>query len=245
MTEIELIVGGVLASSVGLLFFLRHLRSAKKIKSTSQEEPVAILEDEPFELEPESKKTVQDVKSEKIEVIVKEEVKIQTTVPTPKIEETEKELEINKQLPQDSMLRRHYLTHLEMMLELIYPPYPTDSALKRHYQTMITAKIEDCLNDKHKMVGVIFNYEAVKAVLKKKLAIVKLIEDVKPKQQEHPQSDRAIIPEDSVQRRHYLTNARSIIESNHTPSPTDSTLKRHYNTLIDTEVEQYLLNITV
>ncbi len=243
MTEIKQILCNVLTFLKEQVLFLKSLRSIKTTEElTSKEESVAILEDEPLELE--SKTKVQNVEPEKIKVVVKEaEVVKEVEIPTANIEN---ELKINKHLPQDSMLKRHYLTHLKMMLELIYAPYPTDSALIRHYQTMIAAKIEDCLNNKDKMAFITLNYEIIKTKLKKKSLKVVDIAEIKPQQQVVAQGNKVIfLPEDSVQRRHYLTNVRSIIESNHTLCPTDSTLKRHYETLINTEIEQYLLDIAV
>jgi len=62
-------------------------------------------------------------------------------------------------LPQDSILRRHYFTHLCTMTEALAPPRPTDSILCRHYDTMIVAKIAQCLNDKNAMEQLICDYE--------------------------------------------------------------------------------------
>ncbi len=234
MIETGLILGGFLISLVGFVFFLRHLEITKKAKLTIQEEESCALESEPIA-------TVKDVKAKETQVIAKKEVEVNVITPSSKIE---KDLEINEYFPQDSMLRRHYLTHLEMMLELIYTPRPTDSTLKRHYQTMIAARIEDCLNNKNKMELMTFNYEVIKAKLINKPAIIKVITAVKPQQQKISQSFKAILPEEGVQRRHYLTNIRAIVESNYPPCPTESALKRHYKTMINSEIEQYLLTTT-
>lgn len=66
-------------------------------------------------------------------------------------------------LPQDSILRRHYFTHLCTMLETLVPPRPTESVLCRHYDTMIVAKIYQCLNDKKAMEQLICDYESLSA----------------------------------------------------------------------------------
>lgn len=57
-------------------------------------------------------------------------------------------------------------------------------------------------------------------------------------QKKHP------VPQDSMLKRHYLTQVHTLIEARHTACPADSTLKRHYQTMIDTEVEDYLTQIT-
>lgn len=62
-------------------------------------------------------------------------------------------------LPQDSILKRHYLTHLSTMIEAIAPPRPTDSVLCRHYDAMIVAEIDQCLNNKKAMEQLIHAYE--------------------------------------------------------------------------------------
>jgi hypothetical protein len=43
-------------------------------------------------------------------------------------------------LPQDSVLRRHYLTHLRHMIETVAMPSPTDSVLRRHHEHLILKK---------------------------------------------------------------------------------------------------------
>jgi hypothetical protein len=44
-------------------------------------------------------------------------------------------------LPQDSMLRRHAITHLYAIVESNMPLRPTDSVLRRHYDTMINHEL--------------------------------------------------------------------------------------------------------
>lgn len=71
--------------------------------------------------------------------------------------------ENNSVLPQDSILKRHYLTHLCSMVEALAPPRPTESVLCRHYDMMIAAKIVQCLNDKKATEQLIFDYEKIGA----------------------------------------------------------------------------------
>jgi hypothetical protein len=66
-------------------------------------------------------------------------------------------------LPQDSILKRHYFTHLCAMLEALVPPRPTDSVLCRHYDSMIVTKIAQCLNDKKTTEQLIYEYEQLSA----------------------------------------------------------------------------------
>jgi hypothetical protein len=45
-------------------------------------------------------------------------------------------------IPEDSVLRRHYITQLRNEIELELFPRPTDSCLQRHYDSMVAAKLE-------------------------------------------------------------------------------------------------------
>lgn len=65
----------------------------------------------------------------------------------------------NSLLPQDSILKRHYLTHVCSMIEPLAPPRPTESVLRRHYDVMIIAKVIQCLNDKKTMEQLIDDYQ--------------------------------------------------------------------------------------
>jgi len=52
--------------------------------------------------------------------------------------------------------------------------------------------------------------------------------------------DKIIIPEDSALRRHFLSNLQAEIETEFSPRPTCSMLKRHHDALISAEVEKRL-----
>jgi hypothetical protein len=41
------------------------------------------------------------------------------------------------QIPEDSVLKRHYFSQLESERQSITNPYPTDSTLRRHYESHI------------------------------------------------------------------------------------------------------------
>ncbi|WP_446808542.1 hypothetical protein ACH50O_14790 [Methylomonas sp. 2BW1-5-20] len=45
-------------------------------------------------------------------------------------------------LPEDSILKRHFLTQLQSEIEATLFPRPTDSMLQRHYDSMVAAKVE-------------------------------------------------------------------------------------------------------
>ncbi|MBD9362183.1 hypothetical protein [Methylomonas fluvii] len=48
-------------------------------------------------------------------------------------------------LPEDSVLKRHFLTQLQSEIEATLFPRPTDSMLQRHYDALVAAKLENRL----------------------------------------------------------------------------------------------------
>ena len=46
-------------------------------------------------------------------------------------------------LPEDSVLRRHFITQLRSEIELELFPRPTDATLQRHYDALVAAKLEN------------------------------------------------------------------------------------------------------
>lgn len=48
----------------------------------------------------------------------------------------------NPALPQDSVLRRHFLAQLRAEVEASISPAPTDSVLRRHYQALVVAEMD-------------------------------------------------------------------------------------------------------
>jgi len=148
-------------------------------------------------------------------------------------------------LPQDSMLRRHYLTHLRAMIESLKTPHPTDASLGRHYDSIITAEMEQCLSEQGAIEQLICDYENHKRTLAQQIQEPKTIAEPLFKAeitredsvaaQENPK-----LPEDSMLRRHFITNLYAIVESNMPPCPTDSVLRRHYDTMVNAEVKKLL-----
>jgi hypothetical protein len=53
----------------------------------------------------------------------------------------------------------------------------------------------------------------------------------------------SLLPEDSVLRRHFITQLRSEIELELFPRPTDATLQRHYDALVETKLENRLTRL--
>lgn len=50
-------------------------------------------------------------------------------------------------IPEDSTLRRHFMTQLRAEIENKHAPRPTDSTLKRHHDAMIAAEISKCVEE--------------------------------------------------------------------------------------------------
>lgn len=48
-------------------------------------------------------------------------------------------------LPEDSVLKRHFLTHLRAEIEAEFFPRPSDSILQRHYDAMVAAELKSRL----------------------------------------------------------------------------------------------------
>lgn len=128
-------------------------------------------------------------------------------------------------IPQDSMLRRHFLTHLAAAAKPYQPTRPTDSMLRRHYDAMLASRIDTP------------RVEAVAAKITAPAAATPA------RQCTHKKVN---VPEDSMLRRHFLTTLRIKIESHLSlpARPTDSMLRRHFDTwkaeLITTKLNKYL-----
>ncbi|MDD5411289.1 MAG: hypothetical protein PHF31_07730 [Methylobacter sp.] len=125
---------------------------------------------------------------------------------------------IKAQIPEDSVLRRHYLAQLDAERELITNPYPTDSVLRRHYESMLATSAVQSTDS-----------------AETRTETVRITNLPAEKQQ---------IPEESTLRRHFLTQLLMEIESEVFPRPTDSILKRHYDNLILAKIADRLAEMT-
>jgi len=62
-------------------------------------------------------------------------------------------------IPQESVLRRHYLTHVRYMAETVTFPRPTESVLRRHYEQLIGSLVDACLGDGAEMDKLLRRYD--------------------------------------------------------------------------------------
>ena len=50
---------------------------------------------------------------------------------------------VSLQIPEDSTLKRHFLSALKVEVEISMGPRPTDSTLKRHYDAAVQAEVDN------------------------------------------------------------------------------------------------------
>ena len=217
----------------------RTQASPKLVKPTQKNKPANVpppvaanveSPSEPVQI-PQATEPVNSIET-KSELIV-EPTPIKTVTPEPK--------ESVNNLPQDSMLRRHYLTHIRAMIESLKGPRPTDSSLSRHYDSIITTEIAQCLSDQNAIRLLICHYEAYKNALTQQVqkanAVAKPLPEAEKKsegtvvQQEKPK-----FSEDSTLKQQTKTSAGSDLPLR----PTDSVLRRHYDTMINNELNNLL-----
>ena len=132
-------------------------------------------------------------------------------------------------LPQDSTLRRHAIAHLRSLIESINPARPTDSSLSRHYDALINAEIEQCISDKGAIERLVVTVEAHKKALPQ--PVTAPIE---------PVVNAEISVEEIVVQAEVPVLEEVAVEVNSPLPPTDSTLRRHYDTMIDYELNSLL-----
>lgn len=129
-------------------------------------------------------------------------------------------------MPEDSMLRRHYLTHIQALKQQSeltpkqqhdVPVRPTDSMLRRHYDSLM-ATLQQSAPVKESAPIVQVEPAMVAEIKAEERAVEVRKTDVYEK-----------LPEDSMLRRHYLTALRYRLESALPPCPTDSMLMRHFD----------------
>jgi len=255
MNELELIIAAIaiaLLLMIILIILIVRRRVAKKAKSIeggkTPEKAVQVEEKNP------ANKPIIDTGPKK-EPLNELQAKESLSSPKPdsalvveietneSLNQTQKDR--NENLPEDSMLRRHYLTNLRTMIESLKSPRPTDAALSAHYDAMINTEVEQCLSEKGATERLISNYQKHIKTLAQQIqepkTIAKPLHDAEICNKDAADENlNPKLPEDSMLRRHYLTNLYALVESNMPLRPTDSVLRRHYDTMINAEVNKLL-----
>lgn len=160
--------------------------------------------------------------------------------------------------PEDSVLHRHYEAEQEAKKEALAHPYPTDSVLRRHYDTLHKIQL-DAGTQKPAAVGEVASATKLAATTATTPGIApvrsskaSIIEQAirKDSQGATPPAVTAkpvghtvklALPQDSVLKRHFISQLQAEIAAGFSPRPSDSVLKRHYDALIQSELEKRLL----
>jgi len=150
-------------------------------------------------------------------------------------------IECADNLPQDSTLRRHAAAHLRSLIESLNPTRPTDSSLSRHYDALINAEFEQCINDKGAIERLIVAVEAHKKALIQPVKtpiepVVNTKINVEETTVQTEVQETAVQAEEAVLEQAVINAADESIPL----PPTDSTLRRHYDTMIDYELNSLL-----
>lgn len=239
MIEVGMVVFLVLIALL-VFFRIRKKKLANASSQTSNEPQNTVVQAPPV------KKT--DTPSEPVKPTI-----IAESAPAPKIvvpHTTKPSL-----LPEDSALKRHYVSQLRAMAITVQGACPSDASLRRHYLAEIAAEVERCSNDKAALAHLLQAYQETKKPVLVTVAepapvvetadVVETPEPVITETVTHTETvvdlcHGSKIPEDSALKRHYLTQIKAQAVANLTPCPTDSTLRRHYQSLLDNEIAKLL-----
>jgi len=207
----------------------------KAAEQIAEAKPVEVKEVKPAPVEPEAIVKPEPVRPPEPVVIPEQRAEIPA-----------KPIVIEKQkLPQDSILKRHFLSHLRSQIESRYHARPTDSILKRHFENFIAAEIEKYV-DGPIASAITGKTATATAVTPKEPTVPSATAEpviATPQSSASSNAQKQQLPQDSILRRHYLTQLRFGVESTLPPPPTDSILKRHYSSLIVNKMAKHLEEI--
>ena len=244
MIEIGIVV--LLLIGVFVFFKMRKKKLANTTPQASNESKKSVVEE----------KATVNAKAPVVEqatstVETKPVVDTVTSAPTPTAKvvsvQNATSVKVHTLLPEDSTLKRHYVTQLQAMAIAVRGPCPSDATLRRHYLTEVAMEVECCLDDKvaleHLMQAyqktkktVIVESVAVEPVVVVESEVEVVVEPIAQTEETLEVCQCSKIPEDSTLKRHYLTQIKAEAIKNLPPCPTDSTLRRHYQSLLDSEI---------
>jgi hypothetical protein len=123
---------------------------------------------------------------------------------------------------------------------------PEDSMLRRHYFSNLEAERlaithpypTDSMLRRHYESGLAWQLKPACLVGSNELVVT--AEEAESSVSADQSVSKRIIPEDSTLKRHFLTQIQAEVETNLSTRPTDATLRRHYDSLVKSRVEAYL-----
>ncbi len=207
--------------------------------TTQQQEPEVAAVEPKIEVETDAAEGVQPVIAPQNEAPV---------VIAPVINPVEPELQASQVapnyslLPEDSVLRRHYFSQIQALLEESLPTKPSDATLRRHYEAILAEKLEQVLNDKHLLDQLLEGQRRKEEVVQPAQEVKQPELSIETPVVEEPSISQTVaeIPEDSVLKRHYFAHLRAVAEADLPPKPTDSVLLRHWQALSDEALNKLL-----
>ncbi len=151
-----------------------------------------------------------------------------------------------KKIPEDSVLRRHYLANEAAKETALHQPYPADSVLQRHYDAShkllpeSTAHLgaEAASACRTEAKGVSQKASIIEQAIGKTSTFSSV---ATAKSVAEQMARRMVVPQDAVLKRHFISQLRAEIEASMAAKPTDSVLRRHYDGLVAAELERRLL----
>lgn len=148
-------------------------------------------------------------------------------------------------IPQDSVLRRHYLAGRRAEKEARANPYPTDSVLRRHYDAthrliLDTPTVAEQVAPELPALQPAPAKVENRPVKAGRPSIEAAMDKKAGGSGGFNGANKASLPEDSTLRRHFLSQLRAEIERQLPPKPSDSVLRRHFEQLLQCELENRL-----
>lgn len=197
--------------------------------TTQQQEPEVVVVEPKIEPETDAAERVQPVIAPVINPV---EPALQVNLITPNY----------SLLPEDSVLRRHYFSQIQALLEESLPTKPSDATLRRHYEAILAEKLEQVLNDKHLLDQLLEGQRRKEEVVQPGQEVKQPELSIETPVVEEPSISQTVaeIPEDSVLKRHYFAHLRAVAEEDLPPKPTDSVLLRHWQALSDEALKKLL-----
>ncbi len=173
------------------------------------------------------------------------ESKVTAVAEAKAVSQSRREIETISQTPEDSILRRHFLANQLAQQQAITDPYPTDSVLRRHYEGL------------HKLaanVAAPITSRAVEPVVAAEIRSTRgsIIENainkdsqavVTPTPIAVKSAINVVIPQDSILKRHFMSQLQAEVEAKFAPAPSDSVLLRHYQSLVRAELNSLLAKL--